>query len=183
MAMAMATAPRHQYVDTRGAALYLAISPNTLACWRSRREGSHPLLDPTLDIVIERHRDLLRRGAVLVDERDFGVEPRMRCRHHEHAAEDHWRQWRQLRFQLKLFHPSLQPPLQIVRTLPCFVRIQPGVGSARHFLQLQRFSAMIPVIDFLGEAVLHGRLGRRDQLELLRPHLLEVLGHHIRNGV
>ena len=40
MAMAMATAPRHQYVDTRGAALYLAISPNTLACWRSRREGS-----------------------------------------------------------------------------------------------------------------------------------------------
>ncbi len=30
----------------------------------------HPLLDSTIDIVIERHRDLLKRGAVLVDESD-----------------------------------------------------------------------------------------------------------------
>ncbi len=37
----------------------------------------HPLLDATLDIIIERHRDLLRRGAVLVDERDLGDEPRI----------------------------------------------------------------------------------------------------------
>ncbi|KAF0183099.1 MAG: SNF2 family DNA/RNA helicase [Nitrospirae bacterium] len=37
----------------------------------------HPLLDATIDLVIERHRDLLRRGAVLVDERDLGIEPRM----------------------------------------------------------------------------------------------------------
>src|SRR5207302_3611323 len=37
----------------------------------------HPLLDSTLDLVIERHRDLLRRGTVLVDERDAGTEPRM----------------------------------------------------------------------------------------------------------
>jgi hypothetical protein len=34
-----ATAPRHEYMDTRGAALYLGISPNTLNCWRSRRAG------------------------------------------------------------------------------------------------------------------------------------------------
>lgn len=37
----------------------------------------HPLLDATIDLVIERHRDLLRRGTVLVDERDRGIEPRM----------------------------------------------------------------------------------------------------------
>ncbi len=37
----------------------------------------HPLLDATLDLVLERHRDLLRRGTVLVDERDFGTQPRV----------------------------------------------------------------------------------------------------------
>jgi len=30
----------------------------------------HPLLDATIDLVIERHRDLLKRGAILVDEED-----------------------------------------------------------------------------------------------------------------
>lgn len=36
----------------------------------------HPLLDATLDLVIERHRDLLKRGAVLIDESDEGDKPR-----------------------------------------------------------------------------------------------------------
>lgn len=31
----------------------------------------HPLLDATLDLTLEHHRDLLRRGAILVDERDL----------------------------------------------------------------------------------------------------------------
>ena len=33
----------------------------------------HPLLDAVIDLTLERHRDLLRRGAVLVDERDSGT--------------------------------------------------------------------------------------------------------------
>lgn len=37
----------------------------------------HPLLSSTLDLTIERHRDLLKRGAVLVDERDEGDRPRV----------------------------------------------------------------------------------------------------------
>src|SRR3984893_8909088 len=37
----------------------------------------HPLLDATLDLTLERHRDLMRRGTVLVDEDDFGTEPRV----------------------------------------------------------------------------------------------------------
>ena len=37
----------------------------------------HPLLDATIDLTLERHRDLLRRGAVLVDETDPGHEPRV----------------------------------------------------------------------------------------------------------
>ena len=47
----------------------------------------HPLLDATIDITLERHRDLLRRGAVLVDESDLGLQPRMLF-YLEHAIQD-----------------------------------------------------------------------------------------------
>ena len=47
----------------------------------------HPLLDSTLDLTIERHRDLLRRGAILVDERDPSEEPRVLF-YLEHAIQD-----------------------------------------------------------------------------------------------
>jgi hypothetical protein len=47
----------------------------------------HPLLSSTIDLVLERHRDLLRRGTILVDERDFGVEPRVLF-YLEHAIQD-----------------------------------------------------------------------------------------------
>jgi hypothetical protein len=47
----------------------------------------HPLLDATLDITLERHRDLLRRGTVLVDERDLGMAPRVLF-YLEHAIQD-----------------------------------------------------------------------------------------------
>jgi predicted DNA-binding transcriptional regulator AlpA len=30
---------RHEYIDTKAAAGYLALKVNTLNCWRSRREG------------------------------------------------------------------------------------------------------------------------------------------------
>ncbi len=36
----------------------------------------HPLLDAVLDLTLERNRDLLQRGTVLVDDRDPGTEPR-----------------------------------------------------------------------------------------------------------
>ena len=47
----------------------------------------HPLLDATLDLTLERHRDLLRRGSVLVDERDSGTTPRL-IFYLEHAVQD-----------------------------------------------------------------------------------------------
>ena len=47
----------------------------------------HPLLDSVIDLTLERHRDLLRRGAVLVDERDEGTEPRVLF-FLEHAIQD-----------------------------------------------------------------------------------------------
>jgi Domain of unknown function (DUF3883) len=47
----------------------------------------HPLLDSTLDLVIERHRDLLKRGAILVDENDSGEEVRALL-YLEHSIQD-----------------------------------------------------------------------------------------------
>ena len=47
----------------------------------------HPLLDAVIDLTLERHRDLLRRGAVLVDERDPGMSPRVLF-FLEHAIQD-----------------------------------------------------------------------------------------------
>lgn len=47
----------------------------------------HPLLDATLDLTLDRHRDILRRGTVLVDERDPDVIPRI-VFYMEHAVQD-----------------------------------------------------------------------------------------------
>jgi SNF2 family DNA or RNA helicase len=47
----------------------------------------HPLLDAVLDLTLELHRDLLKRGTVLVDERDFGTSPRVLF-FLEHAIQD-----------------------------------------------------------------------------------------------
>ncbi len=47
----------------------------------------HPLLDATIDLTLERHRDLLRRGVVLVDEGDPGDKPRVLF-YLEHAIQD-----------------------------------------------------------------------------------------------
>jgi hypothetical protein len=47
----------------------------------------HPLLDAALDLTLEVNRDLLKRGAVLVDDKDVGVTPRVLCIL-EHGVQD-----------------------------------------------------------------------------------------------
>ncbi len=47
----------------------------------------HPLLDSVIDLTLERHRDLLKRGTVLVDERGTGTQPRVLF-YLEHAIQD-----------------------------------------------------------------------------------------------
>jgi len=47
----------------------------------------HPLLDAVIDLTLERNRDLLKRGTVLVDERDAGTQPRVMF-YLEHAIQD-----------------------------------------------------------------------------------------------
>jgi superfamily II DNA or RNA helicase len=47
----------------------------------------HPLLDATVDVVLERFQPLLAQGSVLVDETDLGTEPRLLI-YLEHAIRD-----------------------------------------------------------------------------------------------
>ncbi|NMB91121.1 MAG: DUF3883 domain-containing protein, partial [Chloroflexi bacterium] len=47
----------------------------------------HPLLDAVIDLTLERYRDLLKRGAVLVDEKDPGTQPRVMF-YLEHTIQD-----------------------------------------------------------------------------------------------
>ena len=47
----------------------------------------HPLLDAVIDLTLERHRDLPKRGAILVDEGDGGAAPRVLFSI-EHALQD-----------------------------------------------------------------------------------------------
>ena len=47
----------------------------------------HPLLDATIDLTLEGHRGVLRRGAVLVDENDHGERPRV-LTYLEHSIQD-----------------------------------------------------------------------------------------------
>ena len=47
----------------------------------------HPLLDSALDLILERHRDLLKQGAVLIDEQDFSEDVRV-IMYLEHSIQD-----------------------------------------------------------------------------------------------
>jgi len=47
----------------------------------------HPLLDSVIDLILERYRDLLRRGAILIDTDDPGHDPRALV-YVEHAVQD-----------------------------------------------------------------------------------------------
>ena len=47
----------------------------------------HPLLDAVIDLTLERNRDLLKRGTVLVDDADVGTAPRV-VFYLEHAIQD-----------------------------------------------------------------------------------------------
>jgi superfamily II DNA or RNA helicase len=47
----------------------------------------HPLLDRTIDVLMDRHRELLKRGTVLVDDTDPGTSPHVLV-YLEHAIQD-----------------------------------------------------------------------------------------------
>jgi len=76
----------------------------------------HPLLDATIDLTLERNRDLLRRGTVLVDDQDMGTTPRV-IFYLEHAIQD-----------ASLTRSGERP---VVSKRMLYVELEP-TGSARH---------------------------------------------------
>ncbi len=58
------------------------LAPTAFVC------PGHPLLDATIDLILERHRDLLKRGAVLVDETDESTGELRVLVYLEHAVQD-----------------------------------------------------------------------------------------------
>jgi superfamily II DNA or RNA helicase len=96
----------------------------------------HPLLDATLDITLERNRDLLRRGAVLVDERDAGDQPRVMF-YLEHAIQDASR--------------TRTGERQVVSKRMLYVELDSG-GDARHlqyapYLDYRPLNEQEPAVD------------------------------------
>ena len=75
----------------------------------------HPLLDATIDLTLERHRDLLRQSAVLVDDNDDGDQPRILI-YLEHSIQDgsRTRSGEQRTISKRMFHIAVDAELKTV---------------------------------------------------------------------
>ena len=84
---------------------------------------------------------------------------------------------------------ALSPPSasaaapESVGALARLARIEPRIGLARLLLVLQLLGAEIPVVDLLGQPVLHRRFGLVEQRQLARPDLRKMLRHDMGDGV
>lgn len=72
--------PRYERIAFEKATMH-GLPPNAFVA------PGHPLLNAVIDVTLERNRDLLRRGAVLVDPTDMGEAPRLLL-YLEHDVED-----------------------------------------------------------------------------------------------
>jgi SNF2 family DNA or RNA helicase len=120
----------------------------------------HPLLDATIDITLERYRDLLRRGAVLVDERDGGVQPHVLF-YLEHAIQD--------------AGVNLSGERHVISKRMLYVELG-AAGEARH----QQYA---PYLDYrplvTGEPNLEAILARPECGWISRELELKALGHAV----
>jgi SNF2 family DNA or RNA helicase len=124
----------------------------------------HPLLDATLDLTLERHRDLLRRGTVLVDERDPGTAPRVLF-YLEHAIQD--------------ASVTRSGERRTVSKRMLYVELD-GSGGARHL-------HYAPYLDYRplreGEPSVQAILDRPESAWITRELEQKALGHAIANVV
>jgi len=129
----------------------------------------HPLLDATIDLVLERHRDALRQGAVLVDTNDTVTEPRILF-YLEHSITDGRKD-------------SKKNPLTISRQLQ-FVEITSSgrliAGGYAPYLDYtpatpEQLDAVQPLLDepWLSQNLEQRALGFAIQ-KIVPPHLEEV---------
>ncbi len=104
-------------------------------------------------------------------------------RNDHRSAQHDGRHCREISFLIQFGEPLLQPTGEFIGPLPRQAGIQLGVDLAREFLVLERRGPMIPVVDFLGEPVPHGRTRLVDEFFLAATHLAEMLGNEVDRGV
>ncbi len=129
----------------------------------------HPLLDATIDLTLERHRDLLRRGTVLVDERDPGTMPRVLF-FIEHSVADASR--------------TRSGDRRIVSRRMLYVEID-GHGNARHlhyapYLDYRPLAASEPSIDELLTRPECGWIGRDIERNAMAHAVATVVPEHLK---
>ncbi len=124
----------------------------------------HPLLGATIDLTLERHRDLLRRGTVLVDELDPGTSPRVLF-YLEHAIQD--------------ASLTRSGDRRVISKRVLFVELD-AEGAARHI-------AYAPYLDYRplapGEPNVEAFLAREECAWITRDVEHRALGHTIANVV
>jgi len=120
----------------------------------------HPLLDSTIDLLLERERDLLRRGTVLVDERDPGTAPRVLF-YLEHAVQD----------------ASLLPSGERRTISKQMLYVELSEGSAPRGLQYAPYLDYRPLED--GELDVDALLARPECRWITRELEQKALGHAI----
>ena len=124
----------------------------------------HPLLDAAIDLTLERNRDLLRRGTVLVDERDPGHAPRMLF-YLEHGIQD--------------ARPTRSGDRRVISKRMLYVEID-AAGNMRHL-------HYAPYLDYRalkdGEPGIEALLARPECSWINRELEQKVLGHAVAHVV
>ena len=128
----------------------------------------HPLLDATLDLTLERDRELLRRGAILVDDKDPGTSPRVLF-YLEHALQD-----------------ASKTPKGENRTISkqvLHVELSAD-GKARHlryapYLDYRPLTDADPGVEVLLKRAECGWISHELEAKALEHAVLEVVPHHL----
>ena len=77
----------------------------------------------------------------------------------------------------------MKPAGQVIGPLAGKPGIELRVGSASKFLVLELSGTVVPVVDLLGETVLHGGVRIFDHLFLTLAHLVQVLRDQMNRGM
>ncbi|MBN3804142.1 DUF3883 domain-containing protein [Paraburkholderia sp. Ac-20336] len=136
----------------------------------------HPLLDAVIDLTLERNSDLLKRGTVLVDERDHGTSPRV-VFYLEHVIQDAGR--------------ARSGERRVVSKRMLYVE-QDAQGTTRHvhyapYLDYRPLTASEPVIESILDRPecqwISRDLEQKAQVyaiaNVVPEHLAEVRGHKL----
>ncbi len=101
----------------------------------------------------------------------------------DRPTDDHRGCGRDLAFERQFLGTSLQASGQFVGARLSAGGVELDVHLARLLLLAQLGGALVPVVDLLGQALVHGGQRLVDQLLPAFPHVSQVARHQVFNGV